>query len=61
MDLSGRSRKKQIQVAEKSGALACVIVDESNEDAVTWRDLSTHEETLVADADLADFIKSTRK
>lgn len=59
-DLSGRSRKKQIQAAEKSGALACVIVDESNENAVTWRDLRTHEETQVADTDLSDFIAKKR-
>lgn len=58
-DLSGRSRKKQVQAAEKSGARACVIVEESDEKAVTWRNLRTHEETQVADADLLDFVRST--
>jgi histidyl-tRNA synthetase len=52
VDLSGRSRKKQVQVAEKSGARVAVIVDEGDAAAVTWRDLSTHTEDAVADEDV---------
>jgi histidyl-tRNA synthetase len=52
VDLSGRSRKKQVQVAEKSGARVAVIVDEAEGGAVAWRDLSVHTETAVADDDV---------
>ncbi len=57
VDLSGRSRKKQIQVAEKSPAQFALIVDEADGDHVTWRDLATHQETTVRDADIAAFVK----
>jgi histidyl-tRNA synthetase len=49
VDLSGRSRKKQVQVAGKSGAAHVVIVDESQAGEVTWHDLATHTESMVAD------------
>ena len=59
VDLSGRSRKKQIQVAEKSGARYAVIVDESDPRQVTWRDLTSHTETAVDDGDLGRFAATT--
>jgi histidyl-tRNA synthetase len=56
VDLSGRSRKKQLQVAEKSGACVAVVVDEDEPDAITWRDLAGHADTMVPEAELAAFV-----
>jgi len=59
VDLSGRSRKKQVQAAEKSPARFAVIVDEADAESTTWRDLAGRSETSVADADLESFAGRT--
>jgi histidyl-tRNA synthetase len=53
VDLSLRSRKKQIQVAEKSGARFALVVAA---DEVVWLDLSTHKETTIKENKLAEFV-----
>jgi histidyl-tRNA synthetase len=60
VDLSGRSRKKQVQVAEKSGAAHAVIVDESLAGEVTWRDLTSHDESAVADDRVVEYARSQK-
>lgn len=55
LDLSERSRKKQVQVAEKSGARFAVVIDEAAPEAVIWRDLASHQEVEVRDAELIEY------
>jgi histidyl-tRNA synthetase len=52
-DLSGRSRKKQLEAAMKSGARVAVVVDESNAGAVEWHELGNRTETTVGDDRIA--------
>jgi len=61
VDLSQRSRKKQVQVAEKSGARVMVVVEEDDGAAVGWRDLSSHEESVIPDAELDAFVAAREK
>jgi histidyl-tRNA synthetase len=57
VDLSDRSRKKQIESAMKSGARAAVVVDDDRPGEVVWHDFKLKTETTVAEADLAAFAK----
>lgn len=54
VDLSGRSTKKQVQVAEKEKARFALVVHDATE--MSWRDLVTHEETSVAADGLDAFV-----
>jgi len=56
VDFSGRSRKKQLQVAEKKGARFAVIVDAAREGALTVRDLVAHSDAEVAEAALPQWL-----
>jgi histidyl-tRNA synthetase len=52
VDLSGRSRKTQLEAAKKSGARVAIVVDAAA-NGVEWHDLSTHTETRVPENELA--------
>ncbi len=52
-DLSGRSRKKQLEAAAKGGARVAVVVDAARPDEVEWHDLRERTESVVAEHDLA--------
>jgi len=55
VDFSGRSRKKQLQAAEKSGARFAVILDEGAE-SLTVRDLAAHRDTELTEAKLPGWL-----
>jgi histidyl-tRNA synthetase len=57
VDLSGRSRKTQIESAMKSGARAAVVVDAARPGEVVWHDLQLKTESVVAEGDLAAFAR----
>jgi histidyl-tRNA synthetase len=51
-DLSGRSRRTQIETAVKSGARVAVVVDAARAGAVEWHDLGRKAERVVPEAEL---------
>jgi histidyl-tRNA synthetase len=53
LDVSGRSRKTQLEAAAKKRARVAVVVDAADPDAMAWHDLAKCVETRVAVADLA--------
>ncbi|HEU4366107.1 MAG TPA: ATP phosphoribosyltransferase regulatory subunit, partial [Candidatus Krumholzibacteria bacterium] len=57
VDLSGRSRRTQIESALKSGARVAVVVDAGRADAAEWHDLRRKTEYSVAESDLEAFAR----
>jgi len=57
VDLSGRSRKKQLESAARSGAVVAVVLDAAHARDASWNDLSTRAETMVAVDQLAEFAR----
>ncbi len=55
-DYQGRSLKSQFKQADKLNALVCVIIgaDEVANNTYTLRDMNTHEQVSIAQADLVD-------
>ena len=53
VDLSGRSRKTQLEAAAKLKARVAVVVDAAASDDVEWHDLGTRTQTRVSDGQLA--------
>ncbi len=53
VDLSGRSRKTQLEAAKKSGARVAIVVDADASGDVEWHDLSMHAETRVPESELS--------
>ena len=55
-DYQGRSLKSQLKQADKLNALVCVIIgaDEVANNTYTLRDMNTHEQVSIAQADLVD-------
>jgi histidyl-tRNA synthetase len=58
LDLSGRSRKKQVQAAERSGARFALVVEG---EAMSWRDLATHEEKPLDEDELAGLAAGSKE
>jgi histidyl-tRNA synthetase len=52
VDLSGRSRKTQLESASKKKARVAVVVDEASADVVEWHDLRARSEARVEQAQL---------
>ena len=57
VDLSGRSRKTQLEAAAKKKARVAVVVDPADPDAVAWHDLRTRKERRVERPDLEVFAR----
>ena len=57
VDLSGRSRKKQIEAAMKSGARVAAVVDASQPGKIGWHDFKHKTETMVDEKELAAFAR----
>ena len=57
-DYQGRSLKSQFKQADKLGARVCVVIgpDEVAANAVTLRDMETHEQTQVPDEELVSAV-----
>ena len=53
VDLSGRSRKTQLEAAAKQKARVAVVVDATTPGEMEWHDLGTRTHTRVPDAQLA--------
>jgi histidyl-tRNA synthetase len=53
VDLSGRSRKTQLEAAAKQKARVAIVVDAAAPDELEWHDLGTRAHARVADAQLA--------
>ena len=58
VDVSGRSVKKQLKVAEKKKARFAVVVASDAENAVVVRDVAAHTEETVDDEALAEYARS---
>ncbi len=52
VDVSGRSKKTQLEAASKKKARVAVVVDASDSDAVTWYDLAKRSDERIAFASL---------
>ncbi|MDW8106432.1 MAG: histidine--tRNA ligase [Armatimonadota bacterium] len=60
LDLEGRSPKAQMRLANRTGARFAVLLGETElaQNAATVKDLQTHEQTLVSQAELAVWIRN---
>ncbi len=57
VDLSGRSRKKQVESAAKSGARVAVVVDAERPGEVAWHDLRAKTDRVVAEGEVETFAR----
>lgn len=60
LDLEGRSPKAQMRLANRSGARFAVLLGETElaQNAATVKDLHTHEQTLVSQAELTEWLRN---
>lgn len=60
LDLEGRSPKAQMRLANRSGARFAVLLGETElaQHAATVKDLHTHEQTLVSQTELPEWLRS---
>jgi histidyl-tRNA synthetase len=61
VDFSGRSVKKQLQVATRKRARYALVVSSEYDDTVMWRDLNNRTEERIADSSIEDAAASTGK